>query len=620
MKLVLSLLTACLLGMTPPPGQAADWLGSARDRLGFGPPAATEFLDPEIAFVVTAEAAAPDRVLTRWEVADGYYLYADKFGFSAPPPARVTAPVQPPVTAVEEDPYFGRVPITTGRFDIEVPLDGAAGRIVDLQLAYQGCAKDGICYPPIRKTVAVAMPAAAAGAPPAPGAGTAAGTPAAAPPASRADTIAGRLAGAGLGMVLASFFGFGLLLAFTPCVLPMVPILSGIIIGQGPQLTARWGLALSATYVLAMALVYAAAGVGAGLFGHNLQATFQHPAVLISFAAVFVLLAMAMFGAYELQLPSRWQGRLAALSNRQRAGTLGGVAIMGALSAVIVGPCVAPPLAGALLYIAASGDAVLGGLALFALALGMGAPLLAVGVSAGHWLPRAGAWMEAVRRVFGVLLLAVAVWLLERVLPGPAALALWGLLLVSAATLLGAFDALQPPLPGWRRLGKGAGIALAVWGAALLLGAAAGGSDPLRPLAPLAGGPGPIAHAGLAFTPVKGPDGLRAALARARGHPVMLDFYADWCIECKQLERTTFADPEVRAALSGVTLLQADVTDNDAEDRALLASLELFGPPAILFFDGEGRERRELRLVGYVGAGAFRAHLAALETTRVASR
>ncbi|MCC7414129.1 MAG: protein-disulfide reductase DsbD [Gammaproteobacteria bacterium] len=608
--------TAFLLALLFAPASTAaagDWLAGARARLGLSPAPADAFLDPDAAFALSAEADGHDRILTHWIVADGYYLYTEKFRFATAAAGVTPGPVYPPTSAVEEDPYFGRVPIATGEFDIVVPLTGGAAgaRTIALQVAYQGCAMDGICYPPITKTLRVALPAGAAAAAPA-------GPPAAAP--GHADAIAARLASGRLFAVLAGFYGFGLLLAFTPCVLPMIPILSGLVIGAGPRLTTRTAFTLSATYVLAMALVYALAGVAAGLFGSNLQAMFQIPQVLAVFAALFVALAASMFDLFPLQLPAALQSRLSALSNRQPAGRLGGVAIMGALSAVIVGPCVAPPLAGALLYIAASGNAVTGGLALFVLALGMGTPLLAIGASAGHWLPRAGAWMETVKRLFGVMLLGVALWLLERILPGPLTLALWGLLLSCSAVFFGAIDASHPLTSGWRRLGRGLALAALVWGAAMLVGASGGASDPLRPLAGLMAGDRGVTAAALEFRRVKGQDGLQAALAQARGRPAMLDFYADWCIECKQLERTTFADARVRKALDGVLLLQADVTAHDADDRALLAGLELFGPPAILFFGADGRERRELRIVGYVAPDAFRAHLATVDAAALARR
>jgi len=386
----------------------------------------------------------------------------------------------------------------------------------------------------------------------------------------------------------------------------MIPILSSIIVGQGTSITTRRAFTLSLVYVLAMALTYTVAGVVAGLFGANLQATFQNPWILGAFAAVFVALALSMFGFFELQLPSSLQSRITALSNRQQGGNLTGVAVMGLLSALIVGPCVAPPLMGALIYIGQTGDAMLGGAALFALSLGMGAPLLAVGVSAGKFLPRAGGWMDTVKAVFGVLMLAVAVWMLERILPAAVTMVLWALLFIVPAVYMGALDPIAKK-GGWQKLWKGLGVVLLVYGALLLIGTASGGRDPLAPLDHLrfAGG-GTAAQAHLQFKTIKTAADLDRELAAAGGRPVLLDFYADWCVSCKEFEKYTFSDPDVIAALQGTVLLQADVTANDDADQALLRRFGLIGPPAILFFDTAGEERKNYRVVGFMKPEQFR--------------
>ncbi len=575
-----------------------------------------EFLEPDRAFVFSAGAKDASTLAARWEVAEGYYLYRDKLTFKVEGQGVELGVVTVPPGEMKDDEYFGKVEIMHGSFAVDLPLVVAAGAPtpaeVALTVGYQGCAEDGICYPPITKTVPVALKSVDPSAPP-PSGERGGGTPI----VSETDRYTGLLSGGFSGGMLAAFFGVGLLLALTPCVFPMVPILSGILVGQRQTVTAARGFLLSSVYVVAMALTYAAAGVLAGLFGQNLQAWFQQPAVLIAFALVFVALALSMFGLYELQLPASWQSRLTHLSQRQRVGSLGGVAVMGVLSAVIVGPCVAPPLAGALVYIGQSGDALLGGAALFAMAMGMGMPLIVVGASAGHLLPRAGAWMETVKRSFGVLMLAVAVWFLSRILPGPVTLALYALVTVIAATLLGAFHSLAESSSGLRRFGKGLGWAACVYGAALLLGALRGNDDPLQPLAQfaaprdaaMADAGTPSAPAELAFRPVRGAAGLKAALQAAGGKPVLLDFYADWCVECKKLEKETFTDAQVRAALNDAVLLRADVTANDEVDQGLLRELGLFGPPAILFFDAEGRERRPYRLQGFVGPEPFVKHL-----------
>jgi thiol:disulfide interchange protein DsbD len=364
--------------------------------------------------------------------------------------------------------------------------------------------------------------------------------------------------------------------------------------------------------VLAMALTYTVAGVLAGLFGANIQAAFQNPWILSIFAGIFVALALSMFGFYDLQLPSSVQTRISEISNRQQGGSLIGVAIMGLLSALIVGPCVAPPLAGALIFIGQTGDAVLGGAALFALSMGMGAPLIAIGTSAGKFLPRAGAWMDAVKAVFGVLLLGVAIMLLERIIPAAVALLLWGLLLICSGVYMGATESLPAQAGGWRRLWKGLGLALLVYGALMLVGVAAGGKDTIQPLRGLipAGGAGQAAHA--TFKRIKTAADLDRELSAARtaGKPVLLDFYADWCVSCKEMERYTFSDPDVIAELQRFVLLQADVTANDAEDQGLMQGrFNIPGPPAIMIFDPAGSELRGFRIVGFQPAGAFAAHL-----------
>ena len=417
-----------------------------------------------------------------------------------------------------------------------------------------------------------------------------------------------------LGVIMASFFGFGLLLALTPCVLPMVPILSGIIVGQKQPVGTARALVLSSTYVVAMALTYTVAGVIAGLAGRNLQAAFQHPAAIATFAAVFVALALSMFGFYELQLPTALQSRIDALSRRQRGGSLLGVAVMGVLSAIIVGPCVAPPLAGALAYIGQTGSPFVGAAALFALGLGMGVPLIAVGTSAGALLPRAGAWMEAVKQVFGVVFLGVAIWFLARIVPAPLVLLLWGALALGCAVFLGALLRFEAHSSRGSRLGQALGLVLLVYGSSLIVGAAAGGSDPFAPLRPFAGGGSATLAAQLPFQPVSNVAELEQILGAADRQTVMLDFYADWCVECKHLEQQTFTDPAVHQRLQELTLVRADVTANNAAHQALLQQFGLFGPPAILFFR-DGQELRGERLIGFADAGDFSHRLDAVTTT-----
>ena len=575
-----------------------------------------DVLDPDQAFIFSAIAVEPNEIIARWQIAPDHYLYRNKFQFELGDASGVVLgnPIFTP-GKVKDDEFFGRVEVYYNEAEARLPLQRTNfdPTTITLNATYQGCAElQGICYPPQKKAIHIDLPAASKGTSPAFTPTAAAPVPASPTPlnapVSEQDSLADRLATDSMLATIALFFGLGLLLSFTPCVFPMIPILSSIIVGQGEGLTTRKAFTLSLVYVLAMALTYTVAGVLAGMFGAelNLQAAFQNPWILIPFAAIFVALSLSMFGFYELQLPGRLQSKLAEFSNRQRGGSLLGVAIMGFLSALIVGPCVAPPLAGALIYIGQSGDALLGGLALFALSLGMGAPLLLIGTSAGKLLPRAGGWMDAVKAVFGVLLLGVAIWMLERILPGTLVMIMWALLGIVSAIYMGALDTLGETASGWRRLWKGLGFALLAYGILLLIGASAGNSDPLNPLKGL--GSGSAQQAGdLKFKPIKGLEGLEKELA-ATNTPVMLDFYADWCISCKEMEKYTFSDPAVQETLQNVTLLKADVTANDEIDQALLTHFNLFGPPAILYFGSDGREVNGYRVVGYMPAAEFASH------------
>ncbi len=597
------------------PVAASDALGSlakiGKGLAGLGEE--NEFLPADEAFRFAAWASDDDTLVATWDIADGYYLYRDKFKFRliGEGGAELGA-AQFPRGKIKQDPLFGEVEVYHHDLQVHLPIAGDASiTTVELEAGFQGCAEAGICYPPMLRSVVVDLPevtgteAEPPGAKPMP----MPNQPAAPVPVSEQDRLAALLASESRWITIFSFFGVGLLLAFSPCVFPMIPILSGIIAGQGSALTTRKAFTLSVVYVLAMSLTYTVAGVVAGLFGKNLQAALQNPWVLSTFSAVFVLLALSMFGFYELQLPSRWQSRITEMSNRQSGGSLVGVAIMGLLSALIVGPCVAPPLAGALIYIGQTGDPWLGGLALFALSLGMGTPLVGMGTLEGRFLPKAGGWMNAVKAVFGVLLLGVAVFLLDRVLPPWIVLLLWAGLFIVSAIYLGALEPLGRDASGFRKLWKGSGLMMLVYGVLLMIGAASGGRDMFQPLRGLAlAGVTAAADHGPGFRTVKNISALEAELAAAGGRPVMLDFYADWCIECKRLEKSTFTDPGVQQVLSDTLLLQADVTANDAEDQALLKAYGLIGPPAILFFGPDGQERRAYRVVGYLAAEDFRRH------------
>ncbi|MES9819524.1 MAG: protein-disulfide reductase DsbD [Candidatus Thiodiazotropha sp.] len=582
-----------------------------------------DLLDPEEAYKLSVTVEDGTHLRLYWSIAEGTYLYHDKVTLSSGENQGIalgqfTLP-DPEIKqdTVRPDGTIGEVAVYHDEIDLILPLvrSSAEETEITLNVGYQGCAEIGVCYPPINKQFTLTLPAiseAEANETVSP-----TGTPPAAfsnEPISELDEITETMKGGSVLLIIGLFFLLGLGLAFTPCIFPMIPILSGIIAGHGDKITTQKAFILSLVYVLAMAITYTIAGVLAGMFGENLQAYFQNPWILSAFALVFVLLALSMFGFYDLQLPSSLQSRLTEVSNRQQGGSLTGVAVMGFLSALIVGPCVAPPLAGALIYIGQTGDALLGGLALFALSMGMGTPVIAIGTSAGKLLPRAGSWMDAVKAVFGVALLAVAIILLERIIPADIAMLLWGILFIVSAIYMGALRNLEIEASGWQKLWKGLGFVFLVYGTLMLVGAAAGGKDTLQPLRGLAiaGGSGSAqGHQELQFKRIKSLDDLQreVAFASSQGKPVMLDFYADWCVSCKEMEKYTFSDPQVIDTLANTHLLQANVTANDDIDQALLQGhFGLPGPPAIIFYGSDGRERKNYRLVGFMPAEEFNTH------------
>ncbi len=609
-----------------------------------------DFLPVEKAFTLDFRKGVADSVNVTFTPAPSYYLYRERLGFAIIDPALQpvrTLPLSPKLPPGErkQDPNFGEVEVYHTAFEVSVPLrdapavpsksastsEVAVPATVLLRIGYQGCSEKGLCYPPVERLFRVEQSAAAgvidrqmrivevaAADAPAEASRSAPAVPAAVtvPPPAAGDldsenaAIAKVLGSGNAGLVIAAFFGFGLLLSLTPCVFPMIPILSGMIVGDGMNVTRRRSFLLSVAYVLGMALTYAAAGVAAGLSGALLSNALQSPWVLGTFAGVFVILALSMFGVFELQLPGTLQTRLTGTSNRLPGGRALGVFLMGALSALIVGPCVAAPLAGALLYIGQTRNVVLGGLALFSMAIGMGVPLLLIGASAGALLPKAGVWMISVKRVFGMLLLAVALWLVSPVISTSVLMLGAAALLIVSAMMLRALDRLAPDAAPLIRIGKGAGIMLLLAGAALMIGLLSGGRDLLQPLAHLGNTGASMAPAPIRFTRIASSAALDAQLRQSDHRTVMLDFYADWCVSCKEMEKLTFTDPAVAARLGNMLLLQADVTANNEDDKMLLKRFGLFGPPGILFFDSEHNELQAARVIGYQNPEKFHASLA----------
>jgi thioredoxin:protein disulfide reductase len=596
---------------------------------------AADFLDPEQAFKLKAELNNARTVVLHWEIAKGYKLYRDKVTVGVESgKAEVKAPLLPKGIVITDPATNEKIAIYHDRLDVEVPLV-KADEAFTLNVVYQGCAEDGLCYPPITKLFKVD--------PTRPGVlsladgqmGTLQGNEAAgaekevspAPSALNAGALSkesksdndlslatATLAGGSLWKISLAFLAFGLLLSFTPCVLPMVPILSSIIVGEG-DVTRRRSFLMALAYCLGMALVYTSLGVAAGLAGEGLAGALQKPWVLVMFALLLVLLSLSMFDVYQLQLPAFLQSKLGKASGELKRGRFFGVFFMGALSALIVGPCVAAPLAGTLVYISQTRDVLLGGLALFSMAMGMSVPLLLVGLSAGSLLPKAGVWMIGVKYVFGLLLIAVAIWMVSPILSAPAVMLFWGAFAILCSVFLGVFDASSGKPTIALRFGKTLGLVLLVIGLVELVGAASGGTNALAPLSQFHGAlsDGSGEEKKVNFTRVRTAEELDKALLSAK-KPVMLDFYADWCVACKEMDRFTFHDPKVIEQLGNLTLLQVDVTANSEDDRVLMKRFGLFGPPGMIFFDTTGKEIPESRIVGFLEAATFFDHISKFVT------
>ncbi|MGH8294173.1 MAG: protein-disulfide reductase DsbD [Steroidobacteraceae bacterium] len=583
-----------------------------------------KFLPPDEVFHVSGTAAGPDAIRLDWSIHDGYYLYRSRLKVAATGDTRLGV-LRLPKGQIKVDPYFGREEIyrhhVAGLLPVERNARGGSGDVA-LRVTYQGCADAGLCYPPITKTVSVRLP------PPGSAATGAGGHGAANAGISSTVTTPGQSGQSGQsgqfrfealarsGSILAMigwFYLAGLALAFTGCVYPTIPILSGIIVGHGRKVTTARAFTLSLAYVLGMALTYTIAGTAFAAAGGQVQAAFQKPWIIGVFAAIFVAMALSMLGLFTVQMPAALQTRVAQLSSRQTAGSLGGVAVMGALSALIITTCVGPALVGALAVISRTGEVARGAAALFAMSIGMGTPLLIIGSSAGRLLPNSGAWMNTVKRLFAAVMLGVAVWMLARLLPARVTLALWA---VPVATLAAVLWRATRGSSARRWAPRIAGLAAGVYGMVLVTGAALGGTDPLEPIPAWA-----TVQQPLRFAPIDSVAGLDQAVAQAsrQGKAVMVDFYADWCTSCKEMEATTFRDPAVQRALAGTVLLRADVTSDDADDRALLKHFGIFGPPTIAFYGRDGHERSRYRVVGYMGGTEFVAAVRTAVGSRPAS-
>lgn len=570
-------------------------------------------VDVETAFVF-GNFQEGNELTLYWDIPDDYYLYRDRIELKESDSIKIVNRVNAQAEQ-KDDPLFGKVWVYHNRAEVKFSLSSvsAEGASGTLQVTYQGCWEGGICYPPVTKEVKVSgvtdlkqsdfkrtdesasvvmsdiQPTVRL---------------------SEQDQFAAMLKNGNLFVTLGAFFIAGLALSFTPCVFPMIPILSSIIAGQGRHVTAGKGFFLSLVYVLSVSVTYTLAGIFAGLFGENLQALFQSTWIIVTFSTIFVLLSLSMFGFYELQLPNSLQSKLSQLSNSQQGGTITGVAIMGFLSALIVGPCMAAPLAGALIYIGQTGDPVLGGSALFSMSIGMGVPLLLVGTSAGKLLPHAGLWMDKVKAVFGVLLILLAIWMLDRIVPTIVTMWLTSIVLIVSSVYMGALSTNKKNTSGKTHLAKGIGLVVLLYGVLLMVGALAGGNSILYPLKGITGTQAASSQP-LPFVKVTTPDQLEAQLKEAElaSKPVMLDFYADWCVSCIELDLFTFSDSSVQQALSHYRVIKVDVTSNDAEAKALNKRYSLIGPPAVIFYNSSGELLPHKTLIGVVDPKEFVNHI-----------
>ncbi|MFK8011781.1 MAG: protein-disulfide reductase DsbD [Marinicellaceae bacterium] len=566
-------------------GANDDWAGQTDSVL----PEDQAFLFETIAMDDTTLSA-------RFTMEDNIYLYKDKVEIISLTDGISIGELSFPESVTKDDPHFGVVEVFFDLIEVSIPITRTpgSGNKLEIEAMFQGCVDEGICYPPSSRLITIDLPELT----------TTSSNPNDSQSSnnlSEQDTIQQDIEKNSWWMTILKFFGFGLLLALTPCVFPMIPILSGLIMGQG-DITRSRAFKLSLVYVLAMALAYTIAGVIAGMLGANIQAALQKPWIIITFSMVFVALAMSMFGYYELQLPASWQNKLSNLSNKQKSGSYIGVGIMGFLSAIIVGPCVAPPLAGAVLYISNTGDPVVGGFALFAMSMGMGVPLLLIGASAGKWMPQSGGWMNVVKAFFGIALLAMAIWFLSRIIPGPITLALFGILALLSSILWFKYamkNGVKGKMIGVFFVFK---LILIAIGVVQIIGAIRGNSDFMHPLTKYE------TH----FVKIKSYEDLEKAILET-DKPVLLDFYADWCVDCIRMERASYSKLPVQKELERFLVLKADVTDQDEIDKELMKKFKIVGPPATLFFDQNNQLIKQSSFFGFKGPEDFIEHLQTIQ-------
>jgi thiol:disulfide interchange protein DsbD len=593
------------------------------------------FLQPEEAFKPSAKMVDTKTIGVELVMGDQIHIYSDKLKVEDTDKndgIDFKAITMAKPTQLDGESVYESSPAI--RISLEKTKELSGEKKVKVKLSYQGCSSAGLCYEPIEKTLEVTLKADAIPMKPQSGSSSILKTPVAEtktieptpipevkvesqkeptiqPKGSETDQIAGVIKGGSIWFIILSFFGFGLLLSLTPCVFPMIPIISSVIMAQGAGLGTKKAFWLSVVYVLSMAVAYTIAGVLAGLFGANLQAAFQTPWIITLFALIFVVLAMSMFDLFELQIPNAIQSKITKVSGSQSG--IVGIAIMGFLSALIVGPCVAAPLAGALIYIGQTGDAFLGGVALFSLSIGMGVPLIAIGTSAGKFMPRPGVWMDNVKSIFGVMLIGISIWMISRIVDENVSMMLWGGLAIFIAVNIGALEPIRGRCIRCARANKKAlGIIIFLYGMSLLLGGMAGATNPLHPLNPFLPNQASASVSApqhKSFEKITSLQELDAILAQNKGKKVMVDFYADWCTACKEYESKTFSDESVKTAMDAYVLVQVNLTANDAAAKEISGKFGIFGPPAILFFDENGIHQKDADIVGFKEPQEFIKHL-----------